>query len=239
MPLKPETRAKLQTVSTPTIATALYKRGLRNQVIQDVTPLNPALPTMVGEAFTLRYMPAREDLNPITVFQNPEHPQRKAVEICPPGCVLVMDSRKDARAASAGGILISRLMVRGVAGVVTDGGFRDSAEIARLSIPAFHSRPSAPTNLTLHQAIDINVPIGCGDAPVFPGDVIVGDADGVIVIPQDIADEIADETVEMTAFEDFVTDMVQNHGRSIRGLYPATDPQTKVDFAAWRQERGR
>lgn len=239
MPLKPETRAKLQTVSTPTIATALYKRGLRNQVIQDVQPLNPALPTMVGEAFTLRYMPAREDLNPITVFQNPEHPQRKAVEICPPGCVLVMDSRKDARAASAGGILISRLMVRGVAGVVTDGGFRDSAEIARLAIPAFHSRPSAPTNLTLHQAIDINVPIGCGDAPVFPGDVIVGDADGVIVIPQDIADEIADETVEMTAFEDFVTDMVQNHGRSIRGLYPATAPQTKVDFAAWRQERGR
>ncbi len=237
--LKPETRAKLQTVSTPTIATALYKRGLRNQVIQDVQPLNPGLPTMVGEAFTLRYMPAREDLNPITVFQNPEHPQRKAVEICPPGAVLVMDSRKDARAASAGGILISRLMVRGVAGVVTDGGFRDSAEIARLSIPAFHSRPSAPTNLTLHQAIDINVPIGCGDAPVFPGDVIVGDADGVIVIPQEIADEIADETVEMTAFEDFVTDMVQNHGRSIRGLYPATQEQTRLDFAAWRKERGR
>src|SRR3546814_9979623 len=85
--------------------------------------------------------------------------------------LLVMDSRKDARAASAGSILISRLMMRGVAGVVTDGGFRDAAEIARLAIPAFHSRPSAPTNLTLHQAIDINVPIGCGDAPVFPGEI--------------------------------------------------------------------
>ena len=126
---------------------------------------------MVGEAFTLRYMPAREDLNPMTVFQNPEHPQRKAVEECPPGAVFVMDSRKDARAASAGSILISRLMVRGVAGVVTDGGFRDSGEIAQLAIPTYHNRPSAPTNLTLHQAIDINVPIGCGDAPVFPGDV--------------------------------------------------------------------
>ncbi|MBP7670349.1 ribonuclease activity regulator RraA [Ferrovibrio sp. MS7] len=237
--LKEETRARLKTVSTPTLATALYKRGLRNQFIQDVHALNPGLPTMVGEAFTLRYMPAREDLNPITVFQDPEHPQRKAVEICPPGAVLVMDSRKDARAASAGGILISRLMVRGVAGVVTDGGFRDSAEIARLSIPAFHSRPSAPTNLTLHQAIDINVPIGCGDAPVFPGDVIVGDADGVMVIPQGIADEIAVEAVEMTAFEDFVTEMVQKQGRSIRGLYPATNPQTKIDFEAWRKERGR
>ena len=238
MPLKPETRDKLKTVSTATLATALYKRGLRNQFIQDVKPLNPALPTMVGEAFTLRYMPAREDLNPITVFQNPEHPQRKAVEICPPGAVLVMDSRKDARAASAGSILISRLMVRGVAGVVTDGGFRDAGEIAQLKIPAFHSRPSAPTNLPLHQAIDINVPIGCGDAPVWPGDVIVGDADGCIVIPAHLADEIAAEAVEMTAFEDFVTEKVQE-GRSILGLYPATDEATRTDFAAWRKAKGR
>lgn len=238
MALKPETRDRLRSVSTATLATALYKRGLRNQCIQNVTPLNPVLPVMVGEAFTLRYMPAREDLNPITVFQDPEHPQRKAIEICPPGAVLVMDSRKDARAASAGSILVSRLMRRGVAGVVTDGGFRDAAEIARLTIPAFHSRPSAPTNLTLHQAIDINVPIGCGDAPVFPGDVLVGDADGVMVIPAGIADEIAIEAVEMTAFEDFVTEQVLA-GRSIRGLYPATDPQTKTDFDAWRQKAGR
>src|SRR5437588_6535253 len=121
----------------------------------------------------------------------------------PVGAVLVMDSRKDARAASAGAILVTRLMQRGVAGVVTDGGFRDSAEIAKLGFPAYHQRPSAPTNLTLHQAIEINVPIGCGDAPVFPGDVVLGDADGVIVIPAHLADEIANETFEMTAFEDF------------------------------------
>jgi hypothetical protein len=94
-------------------------------------------------------------------------------------------------------------MQRGCAGVITDGGFRDSAEIAALGFPAYHQRPSAPTNLTLHQAIEINVPIGCGDAPVFPGDVILGDSDGVIVIPAHLADEIADEAVEMTAFEDF------------------------------------
>ena len=170
-------------VSTATLCTALFKRGLRNQFIQDVRPLNPGLPNMVGEAFTLRYIPAREDLNPITVFQDREHPQRKAVEECPPGAVFVIDSRKDARAASAGGILVTRLMKRGVAGVVTDGGFRDSPEIAQLPIPAYHQRPSAPTNLTLHQAIDINVPIGCGDVPVFPGDVMVGDGEGVVVIP--------------------------------------------------------
>jgi regulator of RNase E activity RraA len=236
--LRPETSDKLKKVSTATLCTALFKRGLRNQFIQDVRPLNPQGGPMVGEAFTLRYMPAREDLNPITVFQDRGHPQRKAVEECPPGAVMVIDSRKDARAASAGSILVTRLMKRGVGGVVTDGGFRDSPEIAQLGIPAYHNRPSAPTNLTLHQAIDINVPIGCGDVPVFPGDVVVGDGEGVVVIPAHLADEVADEAVEMTAFEDFVTEEV-NKGRSILGLYPATDEQTRVEFAAWRKAKGR
>lgn len=238
MALKPETRDKLMGVSTATLCTALFKRGLRNQFIQDVRPLKFKGRNMVGEAFTLRYIPAREDLNPITVFQDRAHPQRKAVEDCPPGAVLVIDSRKDARAASAGGILVTRLMVRGVAGIVTDGGFRDSPEIAELDIGAYHNRPSAPTNLTLHQAIEINGPIGCGDVAVFPGDVVVGDGEGVFVIPAGIADEIADEAVEMTAFEDFVTEEVRN-GRSILGLYPPTDPQSKVDFEVWRKKMGR
>lgn len=238
MALSPETRAKLKTVSTATLCTALFKRGLRNQFIQDVRPLNPDLGNMVGEAFTLRYIPAREDLNPISVFQDRAHPQRKAIEECPPGAVMVIDSRKDARAASAGAILISRLMKRGVAGVVTDGGFRDSPEIARLDIPAYHNRPSAPTNLTLHQALDINVPIGCGDVPVWPGDVVVGDGEAVVVIPAHLADEIANEALEMTAFEDFVQEEVLK-GRSILGLYPATDPQTSTDFAAWREANRR
>lgn len=236
--LSDATRAKLATVSTATLCTALFKRGLRNQFIQDVRPLKAKSKVMVGEAFTLRYIPAREDLNPISVFQDRAHPQRKAVEECPPGAVFVIDSRKDPRAASAGSILVSRLMVRGVAGVVTDGGFRDSPEIAELDIPAYHNRPSAPTNLTHHQALDINVPIGCGDVAVFPGDVVVGDGEGVIVIPAHLADEIADEAVEMTAFEDFVTEQVLA-GRSILGLYPPTEEQSKIDFAAWRKVKGR
>jgi regulator of RNase E activity RraA len=236
--LAPQTRDKLKTVSTATLATCLFKRGLRNQSIQDVHPLNPGAGPMVGVAFTLRYMPAREDLKPLSVFQDAAHPQRKAVEECPPGAVFVIDSRKDARAASAGSILVSRLMTRGVAGIVTDGGFRDAYEIAKLDFPAYHHRPSPPTNLALHQAIDINVPIGCGDAPVFPGDVIVGDPDGVVVIPAHLADEVAAEAVEMTIFEDFVTEQVMN-GRSIIGLYPATQEQTRQDFAAWRQAKGR
>ena len=233
-----DTRDKLAKVSTATLCTALFKRGLRHPFIQDVRPLNANLPNMVGEAYTLRYIPAREDLNPITVFQDRAHPQRVAVEQCPPGAVLVIDSRKDARAASAGSILVTRLMKRGVAGVVTDGGFRDSPEIARLPFPAYHQRASAPTNLTLHQALDINVPIGCGDVAVFPGDVVVGDAEGVVVIPAHLADEIADEAIEMTAFEDFVTEQVLE-GRSIIGLYPPTEERSRSDFAAWRERTGR
>jgi regulator of RNase E activity RraA len=152
--------------------------------------------------------------------------------------VLVMDSRKDPRAASAGSILVTRLMVRGAAGVVTDGGFRDSPEIAELDIPAYHNRPSSPTNLTHHQALDIDVPIGCGDVPVFPGDVMVGDGEGVVAIPAKLATEIAAEAIEMTIFEDFVTEEVRK-GRSILGLYPATEEQTRADFAAWRRKTGR
>jgi len=240
--VKATTREKLLGVSTATLCTALFKRGLRNQFIQDVHPGNtqrdPQTPNMVGEAYTLRYIPAREDLNPITVFQDRAHPQRKAVEECPPGAVFVIDSRKNPRAASAGSILVTRLMVRGVAGIVTDGGFRDSPEIARLPFAAYHQRPSAPTNLTLHQALDINVPIGCGDVAVWPGDVLVGDGEGVVVIPADIADVLADEAVEMTAFEDFVTVRVQQ-GQSILGLYPPTDESSRVAFAQWRKEHGR
>jgi regulator of RNase E activity RraA len=230
--LTAENRTKLKRVSTATLTTALFKRGLRNCFIQDVRPLDPAAARMVGEAYTLRYIPAREDLDHLGVFADVEHPQRKAVEECPPGHVMVIDSRRDARAASAGGILVSRLKQRGVAGIVTDGGFRDSPEIAAMGFAAYHSRPSAPTNLIHHHATDINVPIGCGDVPVYPGDIVVGDAEGVVVIPAHLANAIAEETFEQTAYEDFVAEKVRE-GRSIFGLYPANEA-TKAEFAAWR-----
>lgn len=236
--MNPQTRDKLLGVSVATLSTALFKRSLRNQTIQDVRPLKRKGVNMVGPAFTLRYMPAREDRNQLTEFRNPDHPQRKAIETCPAGHVMVIDSRKNARAASAGDILITRLMVRGGAGIVTDGGFRDSMSIGELDIPSYHSRPASPTNLTLHEAIDINVPIGCGDAPVFPDDIIVGDDDSVIVIPAHLADEIADEATEMTAYEDFVSEQVRA-GETIIGLYPATRDESLEKFAAWRKEKGR
>lgn len=236
--MKNETREKLMDVSVATLATALYKRGLRSQVIQDVRPVGFKGKNMVGPAFTLRYIPAREDRNQLEEFRNPKHPQRVAIEECPAGHVMVMDSRKDARAASAGDILITRLMVRGGAGIVTDGGFRDAATIAKLDIPAYHTRPSSPTNLTLNEAIEINGPIGCGDAPVFPGDIIVGDADCVIVIPADIADQVADEAVEMSAYEDFVVEQVKD-GETIIGLYPRTQDKHLETFNKWRKENNR
>ena len=218
--------------SVATICTALFKKGLKNQFIQGLSPLNSNLPNMVGLAYTVRYIPAREDLNSIEVFKNPEHPQRLAIEECPKGHVLIFDSRKDPRAASAGAILITRLMVRGCAGIVTDGGFRDSDEIKNLKIPAYHNRPSSPTNLTLHQAIDINKPIGCGDVAVWPNDLIVGDKEGVVVIPNNIIKEISDEVKSMTIYEDYVIGKVQK-GASIRGLYPLTDENEKEAYESW------
>lgn len=186
---------------------------------------------MVGPVFTLRYIPAREDLNPVEVFHDPGHPQRRAVEEIPEDHVLVMDCRRDATAASAGSILVTRLQVRGCAGVVTDGGLRDSDEIAALEIPSFCARPSAPTNLTRHQALDLNVPIGCGGVAVFPGDIAVGDGDGVIIIPAELVDEVAAEAESMESYEAWVVDQVKA-GASIIGLYPMND-DTRARYEAW------
>ncbi|WP_430424019.1 ribonuclease activity regulator RraA [Maribacter litoralis] len=228
------TKKKLKKVSTATVATCLFKKGLKNQFLQSVKPLKLGRPTMVGEAYTLRYIPAREDLNPISVFRDPKHLQRVAVEECPEGAVLVIDSRQNCRAASAGSILVTRLMVRGAAGIVTDGGFRDSAEIAALNFSSYHNRPSAPTNLTLHQAIAINDPIGCGDVAVFSGDIILGDDDGVMVIPAHLADEVADECIDMTLYEEFVMEKVQG-GTPIIGLYPMVSEEAKALFQQWKE----
>lgn len=171
-------------------------------------------------------------------FADRENPQRKGVEECPAGAVFVIDSRQDSTAASAGCILATRLQMRGCNGIVTDGGFRDTPEISALDMPTYHTHASAPTNLTKHHAVANNDPIACGGVSVFAGDIMVGDNEGVVCIPLHLVTEIAIETEEMTIFEDFVLEMVQD-GASIFGLYPPTDPKTKDNFKAWREKNNR
>jgi regulator of RNase E activity RraA len=233
--MTPESRERFKKVSSATLTTVLFKRGLRNVFIQGIFLLNARAPRMVGEAFTLRYIPAREDVDQLGAFEGRGHPQREAIEACPAGSVLVMDARRDASAATGGDILMTRLMVRGVAGVVTDGGLRDSPTIEKLPWPAYCGGRAAPLNLVRHHAVDSQVPIGCGGVAVYPGDVLVGDAEGVVVIPARIADEVATEAESQTQFEDWVEERVKE-GRSIFGLYPP-NAETKAEFEAWKKNR--
>ena len=229
-------REALKKTSTATLTTVLFKRGLRNVFIQGIFLLNKDAPRMVGEAFTLRYIPAREDVDQLGAFEGRGHPQREAIEACPPGSVLVMDARRDASAATGGDILMTRLMVRGVSGVVTDGGLRDSPTIEKLAWPAYCGARSAPLNLVRHHAVESQVPIGCGGVAVYPGDVVVGDAEGVVVIPAKMAEEVARDAEAQTEFEDWVEAKVKE-GRSIFGLYPP-NAETKAEFEAFRKKSG-
>jgi regulator of RNase E activity RraA len=219
----------LTRVSTATITTQLFARGLRNVFMPGLRAINPSRTRVVGEAFTLRYVPAREDIDTLDVFLDYDHPQRRAIETAPVGSVLVMDCRGDGRAASAGSILMTRLAVRGVAGCVTDGTLRDSAGIAALELPVFSAGTSPTTNLALHHAVDQQIPIGCAGVPVYPGDVIVGDEDGVVCIPRHLAGEIAGPGAEQDELEDFIAWKVAN-GSSLRGVYPA-DENTRAEFS--------
>src|ERR1700687_4784905 len=212
-----ETLQHLKHAGTATLTTQLFKRGLRNVFIQGIRRMSAAKENMVGEAFTLRYIPAREDLDLVSAFDDPEHPQRKAVETVPPGQVLVMDCRRETRAASGGNILLTRLQVRGAAGVVTDGCLRDSEAIGMMDFPVYGAGGSAPLNLVCHHAVDINLPIACGGVGVFPGDVLVGDAH------------------EQETLEEFVLGEIAE-GRALPGTYPP-NADTLARYREWRQRR--
>jgi len=231
-----ETTDRLRLVSTATLTTQLFKRGLRNAFMQGVRPLGLYGGNLVGPAFTLRNIPAREDLDLLSTLGNPEHPQRKAVETTPAGAVLVMDCRGDTTVASGGEILMTRLAVRGVAGMVSDGGLRDSGPISKLAMPVYCATPSAPLNLVRHHAVELNTPIGCGGVAVFPGDLIVGDADGVVVIPAHLAEEVARDAAEQEALEAFVLIRIAA-GHPLPGTYPPNEA-TVAAYQAWRKAQG-
>ena len=238
MTVKPETLEKLRHVSVATLCTQLFKRGFRNVFIQGVARLTkPSGGNMVGPAFTMRNIPSREDLDVISVFEDPEHPQRKAIEIVPPGFVLVLDCRGETRAASGGQILTTRLKIRGAAGLVSDGPVRDSGAIASMDFPVYCAGGSAPLNLIHHHAADLNVPIGCGGVAVYPGDILVGDDEGVAVVPQHLADEVATDAAEQEILETFVLERIEA-GARLPGTYPP-DSETRSRYEEWRKKRDR
>jgi len=237
MELSTKTKERLSKVSTATLCTALFKRGFRNVYIQGIKLLSqPKGGNLVGPAFTMRSIPAREDLDQISAFDDPNHPQRKAIESVPPGHVLVLDCRQEKRVASGGEILTTRLKVRGAAGLVSDGPVRDSGAIAALDFPVYCAGGSAPLNLIHHHAIDLDVPIGCGGVAVYPGDVIVGDDEGVAVIPRHLADEIAADAEQQEAMEAFILERIQG-GAALPGTYPP-NAATRAAYEAWRKSRG-
>lgn len=234
LPPDDETAALLQGVSTATLATQLFKRGFRTRFMTGVLPLNPDL-KLVGAARTLRCVPSREDLDHVGVFRDPEMPQRKAVEVVGPGEVLVIDARGERGAGTIGNILATRILRRGAAGIVSDGPFRDLEAIRALRFPAYCAGPHANTNLTVHHPVDIDVPIGCGGALVMPGDVLVGDGDGVIVIPRHLAAEVARDAAEQETAEEFILEKIRG-GAGIVGTYPMNEA-AEAEYRAWRESR--
>lgn len=222
MELDRGTLEALGAASTATLQTQLFSLGLRNTFLFGIRPLDPEYARFVGEAFTLRYIPAREDLDVLDAFKDPAHPQRLAIESVGPGQVLVMDCRGQGRAASAGHILTTRLQQRGATALVTDGSVRDSPHIRQMGFPVFTSAVSATTNLVLHHAVDMQVPIGCGGVPVFPGDILVGDEEGVVVIPRHLAAQIAQPAADQEDLERFILDLVRA-GAALPGTYPPNE----------------
>ena len=227
-------KEKLRTVSTATLTSKLLDQGLRNTFLAGLYPLRPDL-HMVGYAFTLRYIPAREDLAD-EVYDNSRNVQRLAVEAVGPEDVLVIDARGDVGAASFGHILGTRILQRGAAGLVTDGALRDTPGFRRLDLPTYIRAAHATTSFVAHHPVDMQVPIGCGGAAVTPGDVVVGDGEGVVVIPAKMAEEIAHSAYEQEIREQYFQERVAD-GAGIVGVYPPND-ETLAAFERWRRGRG-
>jgi regulator of RNase E activity RraA len=235
--LSQKTRDALLRVGTSTLTGVLNRRGLRSMFMQDVWPIRHDIPRMVGIAFTMRFIPSREDKDgPGSTTRSMTQPQ--AMEECPPGHVLMIDSRGDSRAASAGDLYIGRLKARGGAGIVTDGGFRDTNGVFKTGLPAYHRRPSSPPSPIAHRAVDLQLPIGCGGVAVYPGDIVVGDRDAVLVIPPDIVDAVAEEALKNYEYENWA-ELEVAKGRSLKGLFPVAGDDAKRDYEAWKKAGGK
>lgn len=234
-PLSVEVLEKLRQSSSATCSTILFNAGFHKVAIHGIQRVSRNKGVMVGEALTLRNIPSREDIDRSEILLSREHPQRKAFETCPPGHVMVIDCRGDTYGAFGGAILISRLAARGAAGMVSDGATRDSGDIAGMEFPVFCSGASAPLSLVRHHAVEIDVPIGCGGVAVYPGDVIVGDADGVVVIPRHLAAQVADAAFEQERYDLFALEEIRA-GKSLFGNYPP-DEDARRRYAQWLKKQ--
>jgi regulator of RNase E activity RraA len=235
--LEPETRATLERVAVPTVVALLWRKGFRNTLLFGPKPANPAVTRFVGTAFTVRTIPVREDLVEAQARGERANLQAQAVADITAGEVLVVAMDGETRTAFMGDIMATHLQVKGVSGIVLDGGVSDTAAIAAIPIPVFCDG-SAAIPVTSHRyVIELNTPVGVAGVPVLPGDVVMGDANGVCVIPRHLAGEIASLAVERELLEEFVVGKVRD-GAPLAGTYPPDDA-TLAAFAAWRKENGR
>lgn len=230
--LSDEARATLASVSTATLTAQLQRRGIRSTFFSGLRPTSPHL-RMVGYARTLRYVPLREDLQPL--LGGPTNAQRRAVEGLEPDDVLVIEARGETDAATIGDIYALRALRRGAAGVVTDGALRDTPAIRAIALPVYHRASHAATFGRLHMPLEVDAPVACAGVFVVPGDVVVGDAEGAVVVPAALAEEVARAAAAQEEEEEFAAERI-GAGEATVGLFPLS-PERRPDFERWRAAR--
>lgn len=230
-PIAEQTLARLMQVGSANVANVLLKHGFRNVYLLGLAPLTPAQGQLVGRAYTLRFMPAREDVDSMANYGRDDNKHRRAIEECPPGAVLVIDAMGSTRSAAMGDMMAARLKQRGVAGVVTDGGYRDAPAIRDMGLPCYQKQAAPPATPIAMHPVELDGPVGCADVAIYPGDVIVGDAEGVVVIPAALVDEVAGQAYDAVQYEAFAALHIAR-GRPIFGLFPAT-PDSRAEYEQW------
>ena len=227
-----EIKHKLSGVTTATLTTVLLKKGFRNVWMRGVMPLKPGQPRLVGPAFTLRFVPMREDLATPASWGAPIS-TRAAIEAMPEGAIAVVDAMGVVDAGIFGDILCARMQKRGVTALVTDGVVRDLDGVLGTNLPIWCKGWAAPASVAGLTFVSWQEPIGCGGVAVFPNDIVVVDTDGAVLIPASLVSEVCDAAVEQERLEGWIMSQV-NAGVALPGLYPPNDA-TKAKYEAWKK----
>ena len=221
-------------ISTATLTMQLLKRGIKSIWMYGPKPLGLNQDRIAGPAYTLRFLPGREDLNGPDILKRTDLAQRRAIEECPPGHILVVDALGRLDGAAIGDILATRLQVRGVAGLVSDANVRDADGVLASGLPVWCPGAAAPASIANLSDGELNVPIGCGGVAVIPEDWIIADNDGVVVVPKNIAEEVARDGLEQETHEEFILSQVKN-GAKIPGHYPPNETNISK-YKEWRRK---